>query len=224
LRLPDPGQVDVACPLWSTDGSRLFCEGTSVTGTLLNGIYSIRSSDDGDVKRVTEVPGDDDAPADVSPDGSRLLVVRLEGDKPGLYVVGVDGSGMQRIDTGSLSDIVSGSWSPIGDQVVFAARKAAGDRRSVFVIGADGSALHEVSMTPACGGAMDDPASRGCLDPRWSPDGKEIVLDILLAADNQKQIYTVNGDGSHLSRVTNHGPVSGGEGEQGPNWGIHSLG
>ena len=224
LPMPDPAHVDIACAVWSRDGARLFCEGTTSSGAALNGIYSIRSSDGGDVKRVTQSPGNDDAPADVSPDGSRLLVVRLEGDRPGLYVVGVDGSAMRRIDTGSLLDIVSGSWSPTGDRIVFAARKTSGDRRSVFVVGTNGGAPHEVTMTPACGGATGDARSRGCLDPRWSPDGTLIVLDILLGADNQKQIYTVDGDGSHLSRVTHHGSVSGGEGEQAPDWGIHPRG
>ena len=224
LLTPDPGRVDVACSVWSTDGARLYCEGTGATDSSLNGIYSIRSSDGGDVQRLTVSPGNDDAPADASPDGRSLLILRLEGDRPGLYVAALDGSGMRWIDTGSLQDVISGSWSPTGAQIVFAARKSAGERRSVFVVGADSTALHEVSLDPACGGQMDDPRSRGCLDPRWSPDGTKVVLDILLAADGQKQIYTVGGDGSHLSKITHHGPVSDEEGEQTPDWGIHPLG
>jgi hypothetical protein len=223
LPMPDSSHLETACPIWSVDGSRLFCEGTSDDESL-NGIYTIRSSDGGDLRRLTVSLGNDDTPTDPSPDGTRLLIVRLEGDQPGLYTMGVDGTGLTRIDTGSLTDIVNGSWAPNGQQIVFAARKSAGVRRSVFVIGPDGSDLREVAIESPCGGSQNDRSSRGCLDPSWSPDGSKIVLDILLAADNQKQIYTVNPDGSHLVKVTHHGFVASGEGEQAPDWGVHPLG
>src|SRR5215204_3546394 len=59
-------------------------------------------------------------------------------------------------------------------------RVSAGVRSSVWVVHFDGSGLREIRLQaqPACGGPISDPASRGCIHPRWSPDGKQIIFSI----------------------------------------------
>jgi Tol biopolymer transport system component len=51
------------CTVWSPDGARLACEGQGETDPGLTGVYTLRSSDGGDLQRVTSDPTGDDAPA-----------------------------------------------------------------------------------------------------------------------------------------------------------------
>jgi Tol biopolymer transport system component len=227
--LPEPAGLFLLCDVWTADGARLLCEGfgnppdDNNTPSDLDGIYSIRASDGSDIRRVTTDPGGFDGPQDVSPDGSELLFLSF-GDPDALLFVGLNGSGLRRVGTGGLFDISSASWSPDGQWIVFPARKTPDQRRSLFVVHPDGSDLHEIAISPACGGSVDSRNSRGCLDPTWSPDGSKILFDIFQGYNFQKYLHTVNPDGSHLEKVTRHGFVLGDdEGEQGPDWGTHPL-
>jgi len=52
------------CTVWSPDGARLACEGQGETDPSLTGVYTLRSSDGGDLQRVTSDPTGDDCPSD----------------------------------------------------------------------------------------------------------------------------------------------------------------
>ena len=226
--LPWPTGLFLGCQAWSADGRRVLCEGfgDSPDGNdmpELNGIYSIRASDGGDVQRVTDAAGGDDIPQDLSPDGSQLVYIS-DRDLGSLFFVGVEGGPVRSIGTGGLVDISSASWSPDGQWILFPARKAFGVRRSLFEIHPDGSGLQEITIDPACGGSQSSRDSRGCLDPVWAPDGSKILFDIFQGYNFQKQIQTIDPDGSHRHDVTHHGFVLGDdEGEQGPDWGTSPL-
>src|SRR5207249_3097606 len=74
--LPDdlyPG-LALFCTVWSPDGTRLACEGQGQTDPSLTGVYTVRSSDGGDLQRVTSDPTGDDCPSDYSPNGKRLVI------------------------------------------------------------------------------------------------------------------------------------------------------
>ena len=58
------------CTVWSPDGARLACEGQGQTDPSLTGVYTLRSSDGGDLQRVTSDPTGDDCPSDYSPTAS----------------------------------------------------------------------------------------------------------------------------------------------------------
>src|SRR5262249_22827678 len=63
--LPWPDNLFLGCLVWAADGSRVLCDGFghAPDGSdvpELNGIYSIRASDGGDVERVTANPGGED--------------------------------------------------------------------------------------------------------------------------------------------------------------------
>jgi Tol biopolymer transport system component len=226
--LPWPTDLFLGCLVWTADGQRLLCEGFGGSPDQndlpeLNGIYSIRASDGGDVRRVTENPGGDDIPQDVSPDGSQLVFVS-DRDPDALFIVGIGGGSVSRLDTNGLLDISSASWSPDGRWILFPARKTPDVRRSLFVIHPDGSGLQEITIDPSCGGSVDSRNSRGCLDPTWAPDGSKILFDIFQGYNFQKHLHTINPDGSHLTTITRHGFVHGDdEGEQWPDWGTHPL-
>ena len=70
----------------------------------------------------------------------------------------------------------------------------------------------------SCGGAFSDPNSFGCTHPAWSPDGQKIIFARFSAATGDRDIFTVNDDGSGLSQITDT-PIS----EELPDWGMHPL-
>jgi hypothetical protein len=97
--MPDPDNLFTACPLMSPDAARLACGGFGETDPTLNGVYTIRSSDGGDLTRMTSNPGGDDIPGDFSPSGKRLVLARFDqnGDPAGLYVTKVNATYLQPI-------------------------------------------------------------------------------------------------------------------------------
>jgi Tol biopolymer transport system component len=219
LAPPDP-TLETHCAQWSADGQRLACESEGLTDPSRNGIHTIRSSDGGGLTRITTNPGGVDIPGDFSPDGKRMVFVRNAPNGPvGIFVVKLNGSGLGQITPPGMivRDGFGGSWSPNGNKILFVARATPDHRLAIWVVDADGSGLHQLPITPACGGEFSDPRSISCLDPVWSPDGTKIVFVRTSAHGTQRNIYTVNADGSGLFRVTNTG------GATQPDWGPHPL-
>jgi Tol biopolymer transport system component len=217
LGLPDRLYPDLAlfCGVWSPNGARLACEGFGQTDGSLNGIYSIRSSDGGDLQRVTSAEYDD-CPADYSPNGKRILV-----SNNALAVVESNGNGLHRITpAGMFADFCSGSWSPQGNEIVFSADVPDFNyRSSIWVVHSDGSGLRRIPVA-GCGGPRSDPASIGCSKPVWSPDGQEIMFSRhFLLPNDHFDLYTVNADGSGLFQVTNTPDLD----EGGGDWGTHPV-
>ncbi len=220
LAPPDP-TLETHCGQWSPDAQRLACESFGLTDPSRNGIYSIRSSDGGGLTRITSIPGGDDIPGDYSPDGRRLVFARADQNGPvGILVVKLNGGGLRQITPPGmlLDDLFGGSWSPTGNKILFAARTAADHRLAIWVVDADGSGLHQLPITPSCGGAFSDRRSTSCFHPGWSPDGTKIAFTRISANGTQEDIYTVNADGSGLFRVTTTGRE-----EHQPDWGPHPL-
>lgn len=221
-KMSDP-TLFTACIVWSPDGKRLACEGFGEPDPSRNGIYTIRSSDGGGLTRMTSSPGGYDTPGDYSPQGKRLVLARFDqNDDPiGLYVVKTNGSHLRPITPPGTIVSSPGDWSPQGNAIVFARRVHADMRNSLWVVHSDGSGLREIRLQaqPACGGPIADPASRGCIHPRWSPDGKKIIFSIFTetATGEVENVYTVNADGTGLTQVT-HGGTDGT-----PDWGTHPL-
>ena len=224
LRWPDPTLETDCTGRWSPDGQRLVCSGFGVTDPSRNGIYTISSSDGGDLTRITSNLGGDDEGGEFSPDGKRIVFLRLNESGPvGLFVIRLNGSGLRQItppgffpDFATIEDETL-SWSPSGNKILFATRIDPSHRRAIWVVNADGSGLHQLPITPACGGAFSDPRSVGCFQPGWSPDGTKIVFTRTRANGTQQNIYTVNADGSGLTQMTNSGA------SQNADWGTHPL-
>lgn len=218
FKWPDPS-LETNCGQWSPSGNRLACESFGVDDPTRNGIYTIRSSDGGGLTRITSNPGEDDQPGDFSATGGRLVFSRLVDDVPvGLLVVRLDGTALHEITPPGFANegMSNGSWSPSGNRILFANRTSAENRLSVWMVKADGSDLHEVPIDPNCGGLFTDPKSVSCFQPSWSPDGRRILFTRISANGTQENVYTVNADGSGLTRVTNTGADQ-------ADWGSHSL-
>jgi Tol biopolymer transport system component len=210
----NPG-LFLPCGVWSPDGSRLACDGFGDDPSA-NGVYTIRSSDGGDVQRVTS-GADEDCPGDYSPNGKRIVFLRTFYDSgtQWLFIVRTDGSGLRQITPDGMNQRLNfdcGSWSPQGNQVLFVAHPAAGDRNALFVVHTDGSGLQEIAI-PGCGSA-----TVGCFTPVWSPDGTKIAFTRFDSQTGQSDLYTVNPDGSGLFQVTHTGLGAGLT-----DWGTHPL-
>ena len=212
--------LQLYCGVWSPDGSRLACEGFGATDGSLNGVYTVRSSDGGDLQRVTSDPNGDDCPSDYSPDGKRLVVTRANDTTYEIDTVKLDGGGLKQITpAGTNFDFCSGSWSPQGNQILFSAHIPAGTRSSIWVAHSDGSGLQTIPVA-GCGGLRSDPTSIGCSDPTWSPDGRKIAFSRhTLLPTERFDLYTVNVDGTGLFQVTNSPDLQVG----GSDWGTHPL-
>ena len=199
--LPPRGlpQVGTFCSLWSPDGSRFACEGGNDNDRSVNGLYTIRSSDGGGLRRITNAGGMNDAPIAWSPDGTQIVFGRSDGgncdQRSAIYVVNVDGTHERRITPWGFCDN-HGDWSADGKWIVFAPPGP-----SIFMVHPDGTGLKTLQLDTAT------PGRTFAGDVSWSPDGKKLVMLLFTPVDSpsgdyQEGIATANADGSHLTFVT----------------------
>jgi dipeptidyl aminopeptidase/acylaminoacyl peptidase len=192
--------LDLFCLNWSQPtGSRLLCHSEGMANPAAAGLYTVRSSDAGDLVRVsTTLPGGFDDGYGYSPDGSRILYAQFDSnDHATLFSVKPDGSDPIQLSPPALSvahldffDRVGADWSPDGSRVVFAAIKPGGRFISaVFVVNADGTGLRQIT-----------PSGVGGLSAQWSPNGEMIAFTS--GCCGLPQAWVVHPDGSGLRQVT----------------------
>jgi Tol biopolymer transport system component len=219
LTAVDPDRLEQHCGFaWSPDGRLLACGNLGLTNPRETGIWVIRSSDGGGARQLTSNPGGEDDVGDFSPDGERLVFVRRNetGRPTGLFVVGVDGTGLRRITPqGMILDVFGGSWSPIGDRILFVAKTDRRHRPAIWQVNADGIGLHQLAISPACGGPISDPRSIGCSYPGWSPDGTKFVFTIVTDDGTGSNIAIADADGNGFVQVTHTGDADEAD------WGTH---
>jgi Tol biopolymer transport system component len=204
---PDPA-LETHCGFaWSPDGKRLACEVFGVDDPTLNGIYSIRASDGGGLSRITTIPGGDDIPGDYSPQGDRLVFLRITKDgQLGIFVTDLAGGEVRRISPPGVvvAETTAGRWSPVDDRILFVS-DTPNHHKAIWVVNADGSDAHWLRIAPGCGGPRSDPESFGCYSPSWSPDGHSIVFVRSAADASEENLWIVNADGSGLAQLTDGG-------------------
>ena len=193
--------LGLACLNWSPDGTRLLCTTGEEANPAENGLYTVRSSDAGDLIRVTATPpGGFDIGYGYSPDGSRILYARFTDEQGTLFSVKPDGSDPVQLSPPSLSvidldffDRIGADWAPDSSRVAFAAFDQSSRRTGLFVVAADGSGLRLVT-----------PPGIGALSAQWSPNGALIAFT---SCCGLPQAWVVHPDGTGLRQVTP--PVNG---------------
>jgi Tol biopolymer transport system component len=181
-------ELNLGCGDVSPDGRRIVLEGFTVPDGERNGIYSVRTSDGGDLARLTSGL---DAYPQYSPDGASVVFMRI---KPGvqpdgagaLFVVDADGGAADRITPWG-SAFLDQAWSPTGEWIAF--QRPYGQ---LFLVRPDGTDLHRVDVRL--------PQGSGARTPSWSPDGEWIVFSVQRV--NGATLWAVRPDGSDLQRVT----------------------
>ena len=186
---PDP-TLNLGCFAWSPHGSRLACEGWDDTDLSRNGIYTVRSSDGGDLVRLTTArDGVHDIPTDYSPDGEQIVFTRQrladESDTT-LMIVTVDGSGARALSDQRLGP---GRWSPDG-KTILSDLGEEGER--LLLVPVDGGEIRTIEI-------ISD-SLRSAFYGSWSPDGEWIVFSG--RASKSVDLYVVRTDGTNLHQVT----------------------
>jgi len=199
----DP-DLNLGCGDASSDGQRLVLEGFNDAKRSVDGIYSVRATDGGDLFRLTH--GHDGYPQ-YSPDDSQVVFLRsktgiIPDGAGALFVVNADGTGLHRITPWGDS-FLEQSWSPDGQWILF--QKPYGQP---YVVHPDGTDMHPLPVTL--------PAGAGARQFAWSPDGSWIVFS--LNRGDEASIAIARTDGSDV-RVIVDEP---GKLESDPHWGSPS--
>jgi TolB protein len=132
----------------------------------------------------------------LSPDQTRVAYLR----GGHIFVRGASGadSGMEINITGA--DLFGGNpaWSSDSRKIVFSGDR--GDQSQIYTVDADGKHLTQITHSTA-----DLGSGRPGIDPIWSPDGKRIAFTVspaLPQTDANWDIFIINADGSHMTRLT----------------------
>ncbi|HBB88300.1 MAG TPA: hypothetical protein DC047_11850 [Blastocatellia bacterium] len=177
--------MDHYTPTWSPDGNRILFEGD-------NDLF-IANADGTNLIRLSNTPGFE-ANTDWSPDGSKILLTsnrdNLASGANGyeLYVMNADGTNIVRLTNNTVLDNW-GRWSPDGTKIIFHSRRN-GDPAEIFIMNADGSNPVNLSNNLA----------QDTL-PSLSPDGTQVAFTT--NRDGRNEIYSMNVDGSGVTRLTN---------------------
>lgn len=140
----------------------------------------------------------EDIESNLSTDGQKIV---FSSDREGtyhLYVVNVDGSGLQKVTDDPAGDL-SPRWSPDGSQIAFSRTG------SLYVMNSDGSDVREIlAAEPEATAA---PCKAGSFLGGWSPDGKRLTFYAASATRGIGQICIIGSDGSDLTVVVSEPPA-----------------
>jgi Tol biopolymer transport system component len=161
----------------------------SPSGGLLYDLYdgrywAIHAVTGGTDRRLTSGQSSDLYPA-WSPDGTQIMFTSYRDNHDELYLMNVDGSGLQRLTSGAGSEKCA--WSPDGRYVVFVSEREGSEQ--IYRMNRDGSDVRRLTALEAQN-----------IFPAWSPDGTQIAF--ASARDGNYEIYVMNADGSAPRRLT----------------------
>ena len=185
LRIPT-GPFFVGCGVWSPDGKLIVAEGWNDVDQSQDGLYSMRSADAGDLRRLTTSPIGHDIPIGFAPDGSSIAFMREgpAGSGSRLYLADPDGSHVRAV--GSLR-VDAGDWAP--------------DGRSILITSAGRLFGVDVATGDATPHVIVGNQTANLWNPQWSPDGTRILFRMKVAG--QFDLYTMRPDGTDVFQLTN---------------------
>jgi Tol biopolymer transport system component len=147
-----------------------------------------RVTSDGAARLPLSTASDEVGP-ELSPDGTRIVTVRLVDTLPQVFVMNTDGSG-DRLAAAVVGGAYWPSWTPDGHSIMFTNY----DELKTWMMSADGSGPHRVVA-----GSEDEQT------PALSPDGKRIVFTSARMFSNTFavfELYIMDVDGGNLQRLT----------------------
>jgi len=162
--LTDDIPYDSIQPEYTPDGKQIVF--TSQAGGLVSALW-IMDADGSHKRRLTEPRFEAGGPA-ISPDGKRLAFYTAQDTpKPAdVWVMNVDGSGLQRLIPKALYPI----FSPEGSKLVFTkGTLAGGGPINLYTMNADGTHVKKVATDLIVGGCLDG----NCLTPDWGAQPSE---------------------------------------------------
>ncbi len=184
-------------PAWSSDGAKLAFSASR------SGDPEIFTSDasGGNVKQVTTFRGPDVSPTWNPKTNAQIAWCSGRTGLPQIYIMGSDGTGVQRMTDGGYA--TSPSWSPSGQFLAFA-----WDRK--YGPGAPGGQdIYVMDIASKRWTQLTHDAGRQDF-PSWSPDGRHIVFQ--RENGGGSEIWTMLSDGTEQHRLTQS------SGNSMPNW------
>jgi Tol biopolymer transport system component len=141
--------------------------------------------------------------ADVSSDGTKVVYSQLEGQSHfqhfEVHVADIDGDSDRQLTDNDTGD-GSPTWSPDGERIVFVTNRGESARcfshdcggftTELYAMDADGGEVVRLTETP-----HEESA------PTWSPDGSKIVYSRQLDAEDPRELYIMNADGTCPARL-----------------------
>jgi len=191
-------------PIWSPDGKSILF------ASVRDGNYEVYIMDikGGNLKNLTNHPAHDGHP-NFSPNGSRIIFHsnRIMPDSTytknaftrnvnhEIFEMDLDGSNVKRLTNYSSWDTYP-DISPDGNKIAFRRLLETNmgiynTNSEVFIANRDGSKAYNLTNYPDHDGW-----------PSWSPDGKKIAFASERERFDNWQIYTINIDGTELTRLT----------------------
>ena len=204
LTPPAPGEPPA--PEWSPDGRRIAFVRCSGEESSCN-IWTVRR-DGSHERQVTQCKPEECfgnlGPA-WHPDGRHIVFERDQrnaqgANRPGLFLIRTDGSGMRRLTSARTFRDISHSepqYSPDGRWIVFTRVIHESDEPNrLFIVRADGTNIRPLT-----------PPKLDSDNPDWSPDGHSIVFTghpRVPGAEFAANVYTIHPNGTGIRQLT-HG-------------------
>ena len=184
LEIADEG-LNLPCTTWAPDDTRLACEGWDDSDAARGGVYTVRSSDGGDIQRLTTPPAgmaDDDG--DWSSDGA-IVFKRYAGEEASgpLLVVDAAGGEPKPLTSGGQED--PGMFAPDG----------------TLVATSSGGAIQVFDLTGARTSTIERPGDF-LFGPAWSPDGAWLVFSSTPDGRFLADLFIARPDGTDIYQVT----------------------
>ena len=153
------------------------------------------NSDGSNLMRLTFNEARDKSPT-WSPNGQQIAFHSYRDGNAEVYVMDADGSNQRNLTRHPALDGYP-YWSPDGNLIAFCSTQNGGKNQdlNIFVMDADGSNVKQITRFEFA------------TNPRWSPDGKQILFEGDI--DQGRQIYAVRPDGRGLWRVSEPKPNTG---------------
>ncbi len=202
------GPLNIFCGVWSADQQSIVAEGWNDTDPSQTGLWSLRSSDGGDLHQLTtSTNGGHDIPIGVAPDGSSIAFTRVVTPQgsPRLFLADTDGTNARQV--GDIP-VDAGDWAPDGRSILVASY----GRLYSFDI----ASLRPTAIVIA---ASPDEGNLG--EAQWSPDGTRILFTRQVdvgGGQTKANLFQMRADGTDVIRVTN-GP----EDDYPADWGTYPL-
>ncbi|WP_205696022.1 PD40 domain-containing protein [Conexibacter sp. SYSU D00693] len=177
-------------PAWSADGQRLLVRSNRDEGHY--DVWSVRVSDGGDPRQLTDDTADDRYPVP-SPDGTLIAFRSDRAGDPDVWVMDADGANPRNLTAGSGRWESAPSWSPDGTRLAFERAELPGNPEDDPAVEASG----EIWTMAVDGSDQRRLTTNGAKEegPAWSPEGTRIAFTTE-RDDPDGDIWVMGADGS----------------------------